>query len=130
MKHFLRCCVNSNVKNIFPNGGKNMVKNDEKMFAALIYVLSLFFPVIAPLIIWLIKRDESSFVDFHGKEYFNFLISIAIYSIASGILSIILIGIVLLGILGIGVLVFTIIAAVKAYEGNEYRFPLIIRFIK
>ncbi|HEY2420712.1 MAG TPA: DUF4870 domain-containing protein [Neobacillus sp.] len=107
-----------------------MVKNDDKMFAALIYVLSLFFPVIAPLIIWLIKRDESSFVDFHGKEYFNFLISITIYSIASGILTIILIGFVLLGILGIGALVFTIIAAVKAYEGNEYRFPLIIRFIK
>jgi uncharacterized Tic20 family protein len=107
-----------------------MVKNEEKMFAALIYILSLFFPIVAPLIIWLIKREESSFVDYHGKEYFNFFISITIYTVASWVLTLILIGFITLFVVGIAALVFTIIAAVKAYEGNEYRFPLIIRFIK
>jgi uncharacterized Tic20 family protein len=53
-------------------GDKKMVKNEERMLAAAIYVLSIFVPVIGPLIIWLLKKDESSFVDYHGKEYFNF----------------------------------------------------------
>ncbi|MEH7275074.1 DUF4870 domain-containing protein [Neobacillus vireti] len=48
----------------------------------------------------------------------------------SGILVFLIVGIFLLWILGIMALVFTIIAAVKAYEGNEYRFPLVFRVIK
>jgi uncharacterized Tic20 family protein len=109
---------------------KEMVKNDEKMLAAAIYVLSFFAPIIGPLIIWLIKKDESSFIDYHGKEYFNFLISYSIYSVVSGVLTLVLIGFIGLAILGIMAFVFTIIAAVKAYEGNEYRFPWIFRIIK
>src|SRR3954468_15096592 len=107
-----------------------MIKSDERMLAAGIYVLSIFFPVIAPLVIWLIKKDESSFIDYHGREYFNFLISYTIYFFVSGILTIILIGFVALAVLGVMLVVFTIIAAIKAYEGNEYRFPLIFRLIK
>jgi uncharacterized protein len=107
-----------------------MIKSEERMLAAGIYVLSLFFPVIGPLVIWLIKKDESAFIDYHGREYFNFLISYTIYFFVSGILTIILIGFVALAILGLMLFVFTIIAAIKAYEGNQYRFPLIVRLIK
>ena len=107
-----------------------MVNNDERLLAAGIYVLSIFFPVLAPLVIWLIKKDESSFIDFHGREYFNFLISYTVYFIVAGISTILLIGFVLLPVLGLMLFVFTIIAAIKAYEGNEYRFPLIFRLIK
>jgi hypothetical protein len=107
-----------------------MIKSEERLLAAGIYVLNLFFPVLAPLIIWLIKKDESSFIDYHGREYFNFVISYFIYSVIAGILSIIIIGIFILWVLGIAYLIFSIIAAVKAYEGNEYKFPLIFRLIK
>lgn len=107
-----------------------MIKNEDRMLAAVLYVVSLFVPIIGPLIIWLIKKDESAFIDYHGREYFNFLISYTVYSVISGILVLLLVGIFLLWILGIMALVFTIIAAVKAYEGNEYRFPLIFRVIK
>ncbi|MDR6122755.1 MULTISPECIES: DUF4870 domain-containing protein [Bacillaceae] len=107
-----------------------MAQSEERLLAAGIYVLSLFFPVLAPLIIWLIKKDQSSFIDYHGKEYFNFLISYTVYLIISGLLMIILVGFVTTPILGIMLLVYTIIAAIKAYEGNEYRFPLIFRLIK
>jgi uncharacterized protein len=107
-----------------------MVNNDEKLMAAGMYVLSLFFPVIAPLVIWLIKKDESIFIDYHGREYFNFLISYTVYLTIAGISMIILIGFVLLPIVGVMLFIFTIIAAIKAYEGNEYRFPLIFRLIK
>jgi uncharacterized protein len=107
-----------------------MVKSEERMLAAILYVVSLFFPIIGPLVIWLLKKDESAFINYHGREYFNFFISYTVYSVISGILIFLLVGIFLLWILGIMALVFTIIAAVKAYEGNEYRFPLVFRVIK
>ncbi|MEH7110299.1 DUF4870 domain-containing protein, partial [Bacillus sp. JJ1764] len=46
-------------------GGSEMVSNDEKMLAAVLYVVSFFAPVVGPLIIWLLKRDQSSFIDYH-----------------------------------------------------------------
>ncbi|MFS0776508.1 DUF4870 domain-containing protein [Neobacillus sp. 3P2-tot-E-2] len=107
-----------------------MIKSEERMLAAILYVVSLFFPIIGPLVIWLLKKDESSFINYHGREYFNFFISYTVYSVISGILIFLIVGIFLLWILGLMALVFTIIAAVKAYEGNEYRFPLIFRVIK
>ncbi|MEN2768856.1 DUF4870 domain-containing protein [Ornithinibacillus xuwenensis] len=102
---------------------------DDRLFSMLLYLLSLPFPILGPLLIWLLKRDNSDFVDYHGKEYFNFLISFTIYGIVSSILMIVLIGFVLLFIVGIAALVLTIIAAVKAYQGEQYRIPLVIRFI-
>ncbi|MFC2949796.1 DUF4870 domain-containing protein [Virgibacillus sediminis] len=107
-----------------------MPTNDERLFAMLIYLVSFFFPVLGPLIIWLVKRDQSEFVDYHGKEYFNFLISYTIYSVVAGILVLVLVGIVFLIILGILALIFTIIAAVKSYQGEHYRIPLTIHMIK
>ncbi|MBC5636848.1 DUF4870 domain-containing protein [Ornithinibacillus sp. BX22] len=102
---------------------------DDRLFAMLLYVLSFPFPVLGPLLIWLIKRDSSDFVDYHGKEYFNFIISFTIYSIVSSILMIILIGFLLIVVVGIVWFILTIVAAVKAYQGETYRIPLVIRFI-
>jgi uncharacterized Tic20 family protein len=86
--------------------------------------------IFGPLIIWLIKRDQSWFVDDQGKEALNFQISWAIYMIVSLIAILVLVGIVLVGIVAIGGLVLLIVAAVKANEGIAYRYPLTIRFIK
>lgn len=102
---------------------------DDRLFAMLLYVLSFPFPVLGPLLIWLIKRDSSDFVDYHGKEYFNFIISFTIYSIVSSILMIILIGFLLIVVVGIVWFILTIVAAIKAYQGETYRIPLVIRFI-
>lgn len=106
-----------------------MASNDERLFAALIYVTSLFTTIIGPLIIWILKKDQSSFVDYHGRQYFNFIISYFIYSVIAGILTLVFIGMIILPILGIAAFVFTIIAAVKAYEGSEYRIPFIFRIL-
>ncbi|MEW5567863.1 DUF4870 domain-containing protein [Rossellomorea marisflavi] len=107
-----------------------MPTSDEKLMAMLIYLTSFFTTFIGPLIIWLMKREDSEFVDFHGKEYLNFLISYTIYSIVASLLMLILIGFVLLPVVGILAFVFTIIAAVKSYGGETYRIPTVIRFIK
>jgi len=78
----------------------------------------------------LIKREESAFIDYHGKEYLNFVISYFVYGIVAALSMIILIGFLLAPLVGIAAFVFTIIAAVKAYNGEMYRIPLIFRLIK
>ncbi|MGM0839714.1 MAG: DUF4870 domain-containing protein [Bacillota bacterium] len=107
-----------------------MPTKDERMMAALIYILSFFTAFIGPLIIWLIKKDESEFVDYHGKEYFNFLISYAVYGLVSTILMVVLIGFVLAPVVGILALIFTILGAIRAYEGEHYRIPTVFRLLK
>lgn len=86
--------------------------------------------IIGPLIVWLIKKDESPFVDDQGKESLNFQISITIYCIVAAILILIIIGIFLLIGLGILALVLIIMAAVKANSGEKFRYPLTIRLIR
>ncbi|MGO4888211.1 DUF4870 domain-containing protein [Anaerobacillus sp. MEB173] len=106
-----------------------VVEKDERIIAMLIYLISFFTAFIGPLVIWLLKKEESEFVDYHGKEYLNFFISYTVYSIISAILIILLIGFILLWVVGIAALIFTILAAIKAYEGQEYRIPFIFRIL-
>ncbi|RDW16817.1 DUF4870 domain-containing protein [Oceanobacillus chungangensis] len=105
-----------------------MPSSEERTLTLLIYLLSFPSAILVPLIIWLIKKNESEFINFHGKAYFNFLISYAIYGIIAWILVLVLIGIILLPILGIMAFVFTILAAIKSYNGEHYRIPLSMRF--
>ncbi|WP_407642050.1 DUF4870 domain-containing protein [Cytobacillus massiliigabonensis] len=107
-----------------------MPSNDERLLATAIYVTSFFTTIIGPLVIWLLKKDESEYINYHGKEYFNFIISYSVYSIISVFLMFILIGFITIWAVGVAAFVFTIIAAVKAYEGKEYRFPLVFRLIR
>jgi len=90
------------------------------------------FPVIAPLVMWLIKRDQSPFVDDHGREAINFQISLLIYALVvvpvaavltCGIGAILWLGVWALGIVGM------ILAAVAAHRGQYYRYPATIRFL-
>ena len=91
---------------------------------------------IGPLVIWLVKKDTLPFVDDQGKEALNFNITVGIVFLALLILSIVTFGIGLIVavplwiIIGIAWLVFTIIAAVKANNGERYRYPFTLRLIK
>ena len=98
--------------------------------AGLIPIAPAFGSVIAPLIIWQIKKDEFEFVDEQGKEALNFQISILIYALVAGLLCFACIGFFLLPAVYIFDLIFLLIAAVKANNGQRYRYPLSIRFIK
>ena len=83
-----------------------------------------------PLVIFLVKKDESAAVAFHAKEALNFHISAYIYGFCCILLCFILIGFPMLICLGIAVLILSIVAAVRGADGHEYRYPLTIRFIK
>jgi len=86
--------------------------------------------VIAPLIIWLIKRDQSEFVADQGKEALNFNISVVLAGVVCGILVWIFIGILLGVALFFYWLAMTIVAGIKANEGLRYRYPFTLRLIK
>ncbi len=95
------------------------------------YVVAMpFAGVVGPLVIWLIKKDEIPKVDEHGKEALNFQISVAIYFVASLLMLFVLVGFFMLIALAVFEIVCVIVAAVKAYQGESFRYPLCIRFIK
>lgn len=85
--------------------------------------------LIAPLVIWSMKKDESAEIDRHGKEAANFQISFTIWFAIAVIFSFVLVGIPFLIVLGVLHIVFTIIATLKADKGELYRYPLTVRFI-
>lgn len=86
--------------------------------------------IIAPLVLWLLKRNEDAFADACGKEALNFQISMTIYLIIAGILIFAFVGLFIIPVVMILNLVYTIIASIKASEGIVYQYPLTIRFIK
>ena len=86
--------------------------------------------ILPPLIVWLMKRGDSTEVDEHGRESLNFQLSMLIYSIIAGILMFVLIGFILLPLVHVLNVVFVIIASLRASEGQLYRYPLTIRFLK
>ena len=98
--------------------------------ALLIFVGIPFSNILAPLIIWLIKKEEMPFVEDQGKEVLNFQISMTIYLLISGILCFILIGIPFVIGLGIFNVIITIIAGIKANDGISYRYPINLKLIK
>ena len=91
---------------------------------------------IGPLIIWMVKKDTMPFVDDQAKEALNFNITVGLVFLALFVLSIVTLGIGLIIaipgwiIVGIAWLVLTIIAAMKANQGERYRYPFTLRLVK
>ncbi len=86
--------------------------------------------VIGPLIVWQLKKDLDPFVDAQGKEALNFQITYSVAMMVCGLLAWVLIGFPLMLLVGITALVLTIIAGIKANEGQAYRYPFSWRLIK
>ena len=83
-----------------------------------------------PIVMWVSFKDENEKVDQHGKNILNFIISWIIYCTVSAILILVFIGMILLFALGIMCIAFIIIAAIKAYKGEFWKYPLAIPFFK
>jgi len=86
--------------------------------------------IIVPLVIWQLKKGQSSFVVAHGKESLNFQISLMIYYLAATLLILVIIGFILLVALFVFNIVMVIIAGIKANDGEHYQYPMTIRFFK
>jgi uncharacterized Tic20 family protein len=86
--------------------------------------------LIVPIVIWQMKKPVLPGIDEHGINVINWIISLMIYSIGSLILVFVVIGIPMLMALGVVSMVFPIIAAIKANNGEVWKYPLSISFLK
>lgn len=123
------------------------------MFCHLSAFAGLIFPlghILAPLILWLMKRESSPYIAEQGKEALNFQISMSIYIALAFLFNIVLVGfgirmpsmsMSLMGnmqllsipvmaavmLFGFGMVIY---AAIKVNRGAPFRYPLTLRFVK
>ena len=93
-------------------------------------VMPLIGIVLGPLVVWLARRDESEFVAAHAKEALNFNISVLLGALACKLLMLVFIGFLLGTALFVAWLVMMLVAAIKASEGQTYRYPFSLRLVK
>ena len=86
--------------------------------------------LVAPIVLWQIKKKELPGIDVHGCNATNWIITEVILGIIFIPLCFIIIGIPLLIILGILSVVFPIIAAIKANNGEVWRYPMAFTFVR
>jgi hypothetical protein len=105
---------------------------------------------VAALVVWLLKKDDSPFIAEHAREALNFNLSMLLYACAAGAIAVGLVGVTVFT-LGLGLiltlpagillvmacaaiavlwLVCSVIATVKAWNGEHYRYPLSIRLVR
>jgi uncharacterized Tic20 family protein len=109
-----------------------MPTEDERTWALIAHLSGLIagvvgLPFLGPLVVWMMKKDESAFVGDQAKEALNFQLAVLIASLiclATCILSPLVI------VVAIGGLVYSIIGAMEANKGVLYRYPYTIRLIK
>ncbi|PWB30300.1 DUF4870 domain-containing protein [Pseudomonas sp. SDI] len=97
------------------------------MLCHLSAVIGLFFPfgnVVAPLLLWLWKKDSDPYVDTQGKEALNFQITVTLAGMACVVTAALIIGSLMFPVVVIAAIVLAIMAAVKAKKGAAYRYPL------
>lgn len=93
------------------------------------FVMFLGIPaVIGPLVMWLIRRDDP-YTEYQAKEALNFNISFMIWGILAGLSILLLIGLILLPAVLITWFVLVIRAAIKTSAGEDYRYPMTMRFV-
>jgi hypothetical protein len=91
---------------------------------------------VAPLIIWLLYKDRSALVAHHGKQNLNLQITALVFGAGAVLIGIVTLGIGFLitlplwGLYVLYALIISIVAGVKAYNGEYYSIPLAIPFIK
>jgi uncharacterized protein len=96
--------------------------------------LSAFLPVVGfvlgPLVIWLTWRDSSPFVASQAKEALNFNLTVGIAALVCGALVLVGIGVPLLAVLFLAWLGCTLLAAIRAGEGIDFRYPVSLRLVR
>jgi uncharacterized protein len=106
--------------------------SDERTFAILSHILAIVpgIGIFGPLVIWLIKKDESPFVEANAKESLNFQLTMLIAYAICWILVFVIVGAFFFAIVWVLNLILVIVASVKTSENKIYRYPFNLRLIK
>ncbi len=107
-----------------------MSPEDQRLWATLTHIGGIFFNFIAPLVAYLVLRDRGGFVREHTRVALNFHITMGIAYVVGSLTSVFGVGVLIVLAAGIVSLIFSIMAAVAANQGQFYRYPLSIEFIK
>jgi|SRR5688500_15402842 uncharacterized Tic20 family protein len=128
-------------ENVSPGHQSPTQGGDPKQWAMVAHLSALAGLVIGlnflgPLIIYLIKKDEDPYVREQAAEALNFNLSVLIYAVVAGVVTVVLvfvlIGVLLIPLFAVAVvgwIVLVVVAAIKASNGEPYRYPLTIRFV-
>lgn len=103
---------------------------EEQGWGVAMHLGGVFLSWLVPLVLWLVFRGRSRMLDDHGKEALNFQITLFIAYLIGAATTIIVIGFVILFLAWLLSIVFSIMAAVAAYDRRPFRYPLTIRFIR
>lgn len=110
----------------------------ERVLAVILHLsgfLNGVLPLVVPIVIWLTKKDESFFINEHGKSAINFQLSALILGVTATAFIFLTIGlgalivIPLAFIYGFLYIYFIIMATLKAYNGQLYKYPLTFTII-
>lgn len=118
-----------------PDGVDPTLTQDDRTMGMLCHIAAFaghlipFGNIVGPLVLWLIKKDQSAFVDDQGKESLNFQITVTIAMVISFAFVCVFIGYFMIFGVWIAAVVYTILAAVAANKGIRYRYPFTIRLI-
>jgi len=123
-----------------PPAGPNAGRDDSRSWALAAHLSAPVSMIVAlaflgPLIVYLVKKDDP-FVRRHAAEALNFNLSFLLYAVLLGLVTIVgllfVVGILLLPLFAVLAIVWVVlicIAAIKAGQGEDYRYPLTIRFV-
>jgi uncharacterized Tic20 family protein len=106
-----------------------MRPDEERLWAIAAHLGPLVLGFVAPLVVWLVFRDRSAFLDRTGKEALNMQISYLIYGTVAGLSIFLLIGLALFPLVMLAWFVLMIVATVKVASWEDFRYPAIIRFV-
>jgi len=125
--------MNYNMQHQPPQSLQTPEQKQWGLFIHLSQFLNFIFPfggIIAPVVMWQMKKDEMPAIDAHGKMIVNWMISSVIYTIVSIPLMFVLIGFLTFFAVVVMSIVFPIIGAMKANNGELWEYPLTIKFLK
>jgi len=112
------------------------ITEEDRTLGMLCHLLGILTGFLGPLILWLVKKDSSRFIDHHGRESLNFQITLMLAMLGLGVVTFVLmffvIGILLVPVMmivGVLALIAEILAAVAAQRGDWHRYPFTIRFV-
>ena len=109
--------------------------SDDRTWATIAHLSGLLaawlggFSFLGPLIVWLIKKDQSPFVADQAKEALNFQIASTIALWIGIATACFMVGFLIIAVVYIASIVFSILAAIEANKGVYYRYPYTLRFI-
>lgn len=108
-----------------PLGDPSAITQDDRTMAMLSYILGIFTGFLGPLILWLVKKDQSKFVAFHALQALILHAVVVVGYILSSFLVIVLIGFLTYPAFFIIGLVYSILAGLAANRGDWYEIPVI-----